>query len=280
MVEPKSQQSVILYPGCLILARFPDYERAAAEVLTDLGFEVRSPEGFCCCGATLLPGISSRWLHLASYTLALAAKHGAWLVTLCGNCFHNFQRARKTLIESESERRSVARALAALGLPFPDDLELRHLIHLLSSEARALRSRVARAFSGRVAITYPCQVFRPLPLAEADEVSTLSTIVEALGCEVVDYSAQYDCCGATALLYDRNFALRQGQKKLQQATAEGADLLVAGCGNCLLLLERHRPEMQLQGKSASLAACSVAELAAWTIGHPVHKLDQVTGCHT
>ena len=83
---------IAIYPGCMVLARFQEYELASRRVLEQLGYEIVELGEFCCCGASLLPGVTDNWVNLAAYTLALAEKVGANIVTLCGNCTNNFKR--------------------------------------------------------------------------------------------------------------------------------------------------------------------------------------------
>ena len=50
-------ERMILYPGCLVLSRFHEYEMVSRRVLRKLGIEVLDMEEFCCCGSSLVSGV-------------------------------------------------------------------------------------------------------------------------------------------------------------------------------------------------------------------------------
>ena len=76
------------------------------------------------------------------------------------------------------------------------------------------------------------------------EPQDVRCLVQLTGAEVVDYGGEDECCGATLYLTDRDLALAAGRRKLEAVAGEGADLLLHGCGNCQLLLQRFRGLME------------------------------------
>ena len=64
----KRSKKILLFPGCVALYRFVDYEVAARKVLEALGLEVLSPGTALCCGA-FLEGRHPHWMRYSAFIL-------------------------------------------------------------------------------------------------------------------------------------------------------------------------------------------------------------------
>lgn len=215
----------------------PQYEKAAKRVLEELNIELEDIPCAACCGAPL-ESFTDKWLYLAAYNLSLAERMGLEVVTLCGNCTNTLLRANVALGDP-SLRQRVNDRLGELGLHIEGKPTVKHLVQLLIEHLEALRERIRTEWSLKIALTHPCQAFRPHEILGFDDPlrpQALRRIVELTGAEVMTYEAEYDCCGSTLYLADEGLALEAGQRKMRSAA--GADLLIDACGNCQLLLER------------------------------------------
>jgi heterodisulfide reductase subunit B len=225
------------FPGCLVLQRMPQYEKAAKTVLRELDIHLGDIPHAACCGAPL-ESFTDAWLYLAAYNLSLAEGMGLDILTLCGNCTNSLLRATVALKDS-SVRRQANDRLHKIGLHIEGKTTVKHLVRMLSEHLEALRERITTRLSLKVALTHPCQAFRPREILRFDDPlqpQLMRRIVELTGAEVIAYEGEYDCCGSTLYLVDEKLALEAGHRKLDSAA--GADVLVDACGNCQLLLER------------------------------------------
>jgi heterodisulfide reductase subunit B len=260
-----------LFPGCLVLQRMPQYEKATKEVLGAIGIQVENIPRAACCGAPL-ESFTDRWLHFAAYNLSLTQRMGLDVVTLCGNCANTLLRANVAL-ENPSPRREVNAVLSRLGLRYDGNTNIQHLVQLLSERLDELRARMTRRLPLRVAVTHPCQAFRPHEVACFDdplEPQAMRQLVALTGAEVVDYVAEHDCCGSTLYLADQELGLEAGRHKL--ASAEGADVLVDACGNCQLLLERFRGLLTDSHERSRLVVLTLPQLLGLAMGIDVADL--------
>lgn len=241
-------RAFLLYPGCTVLARYPDYEAESRRVLATIGIETRDLEAFCCCGASLAPGIWEEWACLPAYTLAQAERDGLDVLTLCGGCTNTFRRA-ETYLKNDSELLGKTNhALGKLGLSYSGGVRVRHLIEVLEENLSALSQKVKRRLKHRVALSPPCQVFRPSRLygARKTRPGSMRRIAEKIGIQLIDYPLEDDCCGSTLLTVDQSMAIRAGTSKLMSAIDHGADVVCVACGNCLFLLHRYQKKMGLK----------------------------------
>jgi heterodisulfide reductase subunit B len=254
-----------LFPGCLVLQRMPQYEKASKEVLSAVGIELETIPRAACCGAPL-ESFTDRWLYFAAYNLGLAEGMGLDVATLCGNCTNTLLRAKRALGDP-SLRNEVNVTLSEMGLRYEGNATVKHLVQLLSENLDQLSERMTKKLPLKVAVTHPCQAFRPHEVTGFDdplEPQAMRRIVALTGAELVDYAAEHDCCGSTLYLADQELGLEAGRRKL--ASAAGADLLVDACGNCQLLLERFRGLMEDSARQSRTVVLTLPQLLGLAMG--------------
>jgi heterodisulfide reductase subunit B len=230
-------QSLALFPGCLVLQRMPQYEKAARMVLRELGISVETIPYAACCGAPL-ESFGDKWIYFAAYNMSLSERLGRDVVTLCGNCTNTLLRAKVAMGEAPL-RQGVNDRLEKMGLRFEGWVRVKHLVQLLAEHHDELRRKMTTELPLKVAVTHPCQAIRPSEVMHFDDPAqpqAMRCLVALTGAQVLDYDAEQDCCGSTLYLGDEELGLEAGRRKL--ASADAADVLVDACGNCQLLLER------------------------------------------
>ena len=260
-----------MFPGCLVLQRLPQYEKATKRVLRELGIQLENVPHAACCGAPL-ESSSDRWLFFAAYNLSLAERSGQEMVTLCGNCTNTLLRATAALREP-SLRLGVNETLGKIGLRFEGTTTVKHLVQLLDEHLGELRQNIIRELSLRVAVTHPCQAFRPHEVIHFDDPlqpQAMRRIVGLTSAEVITYDAEYDCCGSTLYLADEELGLEAGRRKL--ASASEADVLVDACGNCQLLLGRFQGLIGKGDEGMRSVVLTLPQLLGLGLGIDVEEL--------
>ncbi|WP_338833248.1 8-methylmenaquinol:fumarate reductase membrane anchor subunit [Moorella humiferrea] len=233
-------ETIILYPGCLVSYRFPEYEAAAKLLLQHLGYHVTSLPHALCCGS-FLEGSTPNWINYTAYNLALAAKMQSPLVTLCGGCTNAFKRVQHMLLAEPQLLGLVNTRLARLNLKLEPVVPVQHLIQILLARHRDLEEMVTRFLPFKVAPVYPCQVFRPGNIMNFDHPlrpNSLAQLITLTGATAQNYSQEYQCCGSSLYMINPEIAFTMGKMKIESMIASGADLAITACGNCHLLLQR------------------------------------------
>ncbi len=220
----------------------PEYELATRAVLSALGIELEIVQQAACCGTPVAESFTADWVYLAAYNLALVERMGCdTVVTVCGGCTNGLVRGVHAL-QDPDVRAEANRRLEPWRLSVAGQVEVKHLVRLLAEREDDLRARIVRPLALRVALTNPCQVFRPGDVMGGDDPDdpmrprSMRRLVELTGAEVVEYGGEDECCGATLYLAAPKLSLAAGRRKLE-ATQE-ANLLLHSCGNCHLLLRR------------------------------------------
>lgn|GEM_PF-596835 len=262
----------IIFPGCMVLARFHEYEKASEMILEQLGFEITQLSEFCCCGASLMPGVTDNWINLSAYTLALAEKSGADIVTLCGNCTSNFRRTNLYLSKDPKISDQIRSALGKLALSYSGGVNVRHLIEVLIDRQKDIRKLVQRQLTFKVAVAFPCQLLRPKAIAGIINAQDLKVMLKSLGVKIIDYPQEAECCGATALLFDEELGINKGMLKLESAKSHGADVFCSSCGNCLYQMDRYQNKMYPNNSDQKIPVISLPQLIGLLFGYSEESL--------
>lgn len=228
-------------------------------MLGELDIHLEDIPHAACCGAPLESFIDE-WLYLAAYNLSLAERMGLDMLTVCGNCTNILVRANATLRDPSLHYQASDR-LDKIGLHIEGKTTVKHLVQILSEHLEALRKKMRTELSLRVALTHPCQAFRPHEILGFDDPlkpQAMRRIVELTGAEVITYEGEYDCCGSTLYLADEALALEAGQRKL--GLAAEADVLIDACGNCQLLLERFQSLIRQRSPESRMAVLTLPQL--------------------
>lgn len=265
------------YPGCLVLQRMPEYELATRAVLSVLGIELEIVQQAVCCGSPVVESFTADWVYLAAYNLARVEQMGhSTVVTVCGGCTNTLVRGIRAL-QDPATRTEANRRLKSLGLSITGHVAVKHLVRLLAEREDDLRARVVRPLHLRVAITNPCQAFRPgdvMGVANEDPMKpqAMRRLVELTGAEVVEYGGEDECCGATLYMAAPKLSLAAGRRKLAATREQNADLLLHSCGNCHLLLRRFQRVLVRDEPNLRQRAMFLPQLIGLAMGFPEREL--------
>ncbi len=245
------------YPGCTLSTKARGYDASGRAVAKALGLELEELQDWNCCGATF-PLAMDNLLAMTGPTQVLvqARAHSDRLVTLCAICYNVLKRTNYFL-QSDAEKRD--RINYFIEADYAGDLRVQHFLEILRDELgfEALKQRVdeARKETGksleglRVAPYYGCLLLRPekeLQLDNAEDPRILEDLLQAIGCDPVDFSHRVECCGSYLLVTSPDLAADMSYAVLQSAAHNGAHLLVTACPLCQYNLDHKQAEMARQ----------------------------------
>ncbi|MEA4901585.1 CoB--CoM heterodisulfide reductase iron-sulfur subunit B family protein [Desulfitobacterium sp.] len=238
------KKKVAIYPGCLILYRFPEYESSAKQLLQLCGYEITFLPQALCCGS-YLEGINPNWFNFTAYNLALAEKENVSLITLCGGCTNTFYRVQQMFREKPEMLHQVNLKLAEFDLKLTQTIEVQHLIKVLYEQQASLKMLKLRSLNLKVAPVYPCQVYRPGSIMHFDhplKPKSLSALISITGATPIHYPQEHECCGSSLYLSKPEMAFQIGKQRIENLKEREADVAVTACGNCHLLLQRFQSQ--------------------------------------
>jgi Fe-S oxidoreductase len=252
----KEFDRIVVFPGCVVSARFPGLVYRMFQLLVLLGVDPKRivVEDDLCCGSFLdqvdstlfsTNGVQvfKRMIEKASHVLVL---------TSCGSC---------TATLRELKDRIVARAKAGNARATMSGMNIMHYAELLSlAESRAMLQPLlnpekiagTKTNGVHVYMQYPCQA--TIDDETRDErVNGLGDLLGMLGYVVTSIDKDLACCGSSLLDTHPDLAIEYGIRRVTNITDRSKvpiDQIVIACGNCYRLLVDFKPSMDVENDGA------------------------------
>jgi len=233
--------AVSYFPGCTLSTKAAGYDRSGRAVADALGMTFSELPEWQCCGATF-PLATDNTMSLIAPTrlLTLAQKSGGHVTTLCAICFHVLRRTQHYL---NTKPEVLERINWFTEEPYEGKTRVSHFLELLRDELtwETLATRVSNPLKGlKVAPYYGCLLLRPhteINLDSVDEPRILHDCLKALGCEVVDFPYEMECCGSYLAVSKPDLPEKLSKDILVSARRQGAQALVTACPLCQFNLD-------------------------------------------
>ncbi|MBQ4642310.1 MAG: CoB--CoM heterodisulfide reductase iron-sulfur subunit B family protein [Oscillospiraceae bacterium] len=233
------------FPGCTLRTKGKELDqwgRAAAEVL---GFALEEPENWQCCGAVYPMAKDEIATRLSSVrVLADAKAQGRELVTLCSACHHVIKRVNGDMQRDADICDKVNRYLK-LDTPYAGETNVLHYLEVLRDRIGfdALKEKVVHPLTGvKIGAYYGCLLLRPgkeMGFDNPENPRILEDFIRAIGAEPVIYARRNECCGGYCTLENKSYATKQVDKIMDNAKAQGAQMLITACPLCMYNLKEN-----------------------------------------
>ncbi|MCP4041215.1 MAG: disulfide reductase [Gammaproteobacteria bacterium] len=242
------------YPGCTLKTKAGGYERSAMDCARALGFFLDEITEWNCCGASF-PLTKSNVMGLAAPTNVLmetekyCRKQGIdpHLITLCSFCYNTLKRTDFALSEEPEKLKTLNQFL---NRDYKGTVRVVHYLEYLrdvigfDNLAKMVKTDMS---SVRVAPYYGCLLLKPkkeIGLDDPEEPTIIHDFLDALGCQVVDFPGQVDCCGSYLIMREPEKVLELSYNILSEADSYGAHAVVTACPLCHSNLDKSQGEMR------------------------------------
>jgi len=229
------------FPGCTLSTKAVGYDVSGRAVAAALGLTFEELPEWQCCGATFPLATDNAMALIAPTRMLVHAQHaGGHMTTLCAICYHVLKRTQVFL---ERQPEALERINWFIEEPYAGQARVTHFLELLRDELGwdALTKRVIRPLSGlRVAPYYGCLLLRPgdeIGLDDPDDPTILHKCLAALGCEVVDFPYQVECCGSYLAVSKPELPERLSWEIVASARRHGAQVIATACPLCQFNLD-------------------------------------------
>jgi heterodisulfide reductase subunit B2 len=242
------------FPGCTLSTKAAGYDISGRAVAQALDMALDDLPEWQCCGATFpLATDNSMALIAPARLLAQAEKAGGHVTTLCAVCFHVLRRSQYFL---EHKPEMLERINWFTEETYAGNTKVSHFLELLRDHLtyKVLADKVTNPLKGlKVAAYYGCLLLRPqneIQLDDPDQPRILHDCLTALGCEVIDFPYQVECCGSFLAVNKPEVPDILAKDILDSARKHGAQALVTACPLCQFNLDyAQRPETSLNGSN-------------------------------
>lgn len=260
---------VAYFPGCTLSTKASGYDRSGRAVAEVLGLAFEELSEWQCCGATFPLSIENAMALIAPVRLLTQAQQaGGHVTTLCAICFHVLRRTQNFM---QRHPEILERINWFTEEPYTGTSRVSHFLELLRDELtwEGLESRVVHPLRGlRVAPYYGCLLLRPLAeigLDDPEEPSILHDCLAALGCEVVDFPYQTECCGSYLAVSKPDLPEKLAREILASARRQGAQAIVTACPLCQFNLD-YPQRSEVVGTGNGLPVLYFTQLMAIALG--------------
>jgi heterodisulfide reductase subunit B len=272
------------FPGCISTNVYPSIERATCLVMAELGYE-RVDQPFACCPP---PGVIRSydkyiWVTMAARNLAVAAREGIPVLTICNGCYGTLAESVAWLGRDNNLLETITSELTEAGIDGAKgvaDVEVLHLLDLLGTEDAMARidARVVHRLGTKVAVHYGCHYLKPSSTTGRDPVgpTALDELVELAGFESVAFPQKLSCCGAGGGVWSgkEETSLAILGRKLGQMSGAGAKAVVNVCPFCHMQFDQG--QRRLGKGSPSIPSLHLVQLLGLAFG----MKDKALGLHT
>jgi Fe-S oxidoreductase len=225
--QPKLQEKVAFYAGCLIDFAYPEMGEALVKTLNKAGIEVIFPEEQTCCGA---PARYSGAYEVAAKNAvdnikALLAEDVTYVVSACPTCTvaldHEFISTFESL--GQTEWLPQARELAAKTVDFST------LVKKLVDEGRLTLKEGQQL--GKVTYHDSCHLKRTLHVSEEPR-----ELLQRAGYELTEMFEADTCCGMGGSYSIKlpEISAPILQRKLRNIKETGAPVVAMDCPGCVM----------------------------------------------
>ena len=244
------------YPGCVSRGGCPELYPAAMQVCHRLGIELEEMTGASCTGAGVLQEKNQLLGDtLNARTFAMAEKMGLPIMTICSTCQGVMSQANNRLKRDPDLLAKVNGYLAEEGLEYKGTADPKHLLWVLLEDVGIdnLKEHFTLPLNEvRLAPFYGCYIMRPSEALDfenhPERQTSLETIIEALGADLVDFEGKSRCCGFPILTINEKNSVAMVAKHTSTVADLGADAMVTPCPLCHLNLDGFQPKAQAQAQ--------------------------------
>ncbi|MEJ2037728.1 MAG: CoB--CoM heterodisulfide reductase iron-sulfur subunit B family protein [Desulfosarcinaceae bacterium] len=239
-----SVSGYLYFPGCKLTPFLPQYDRSVRAVLDALEVPLTDLE-LNCCGYPVRSIDFTASMLCGARILARAAAMQLPVLTPCKCCFGNLKQADYWLRHDSGLRKRVNTLLGEEGLQWSQGVAVRHLLSALAEDVGLARIRAAvkQDLDGlAVAVHYGCHALRPGDVTQFDNPlapTIFENLVTAMGAFPVNWPLRLDCCGHPAWEKNNRVSLGLSRRKLADAQASGALMLVTACTYCQLQFDEN-----------------------------------------
>ncbi|MBN1537230.1 MAG: CoB--CoM heterodisulfide reductase iron-sulfur subunit B family protein [Anaerolineales bacterium] len=233
--------SIAYFPGCTLSTKATGYDISGRAVAQALGMPLEELPEWQCCGATFpLATENSMALIAPTRLLAQVEKVGGKVTTLCAICFHVLRRSQNFL---ENHPEMLDRINWFTEEPYSGKATVTHFLEILRDELtwKGLSEKVNTPLKGlRVAPYYGCLLLRPpteIKMDDPENPTILHECLTALGCDVVDFPYQSECCGSYLAVSKPDLPEKLAGEITASARRHGAQALVTACPLCQFNLD-------------------------------------------
>ncbi len=243
------------YPGCSSqkAASASNYQVSVDSMCEVLDIKLNEIPDWNCCSASIgyAGGGELPRLALSARNMAISeqANPGQDIVATCAACWLATRETKERLLEDDQLMKETNEALAAAGLEYKAEQNVRHMVEVLIEDFGydALGEKVTNPLDGiKIAGYVGCQTNRPFGIdgESFENPKYLDKLVETMGAEPVEnYDKKVSCCGGALAFSEPEKSQALIKDIIEAAYDGGADMIVTPCPVCQMNVEVYQDQI-------------------------------------
>ena len=253
------------YPGCTLKTKAKDLDKYAHLSAQALGVELEELPDWQCCGGVYPMASDEIATKLSSVrALASAKAKGNDLITVCSAC-HNVIKQTNEVMKTDENMVLKVNNYLKLDEPYNGETSVIHYLEMLRDKIGfdTIKEKVTNPLTDKkIAAYYGCLLLRPSKVMQFDDPENPTIIedfIKAIGATPVSYSMRNECCGGYVTMENKALAQKKSNAVLENAKANGAEMVVTACPLCLYNLNKN-------GSCEEISVHYFTELLAQSLG--------------
>ncbi len=230
--------NVSYFPGCTLKNKAVDLDIYARKSAEALGVTLEEIENWQCCGGVYLTANNEVATKLSSVRALKEAKDKKQpLVTVCSAC-HNVIKQTNHALKTDKEFCDKVNNYSAFDAPYTGETEVLHYLEMLRDIVGfdKLSEKVTNPLKGKkIGAYYGCLLLRPssvMQMDDAENPTIMENFIKALGADPIIFAKRNECCGGYVSLESPSLAEKNSQSVIQNAKAQGAEMIITACPLC------------------------------------------------
>jgi len=272
--KTQAQETYSLFPGCIAKNMYPSIEKSTYNIFEKIGVKLLNHRYSCCPAPGVFRGYDRKThMTLGVRNIVMAAQDNVDVMTICNGCYGSLWEANEMFKKSKENQDFVNEKLSKIGLSYDGKTNVLHFVDVLHDHLDEIIKVKELDLGLKVAVHYGCHYLRPSekhPDMNPESPHVIEDVVEALGCESVDFKNKLSCCGAGGGVWSgaEELGLRILDEKLTNVQEAGADCIVNICPFCHMHLDQSQGKLE---KRYKIPIMHLSELTGLAFGiRPKH----------
>lgn len=273
-----------LFKSCTAGAVYPGIELSVKYILDVIEADyIDDPRQSSCAGLGVYMGVvpieTDMALNARNFSLA-AETENQNILCICPMSYNNLKHCQKLISKEKKLEKQFSIMLKKMGIKYDCTPEVSHVSDAFLARRSEIAQKAVHSLSGVKAVThhgchYSKFFFKDVTSGTFENPTVLDNILKEFGCEVLDYSEKFLCCGGGLhrSVIDREYPRGILRRKMASITEVKPDMIVTQCPGCTFNLEYYQESlMEELNMSERIPVLYISELLALLLGAQPEKI--------
>jgi len=276
-LAPVPLNNYYLFKSCIAGSVYPGIEISIRYVMDALSVDYTDdPRQSSCTGFAVHEGVMPVETNLAinARNLSLAAgSDNPNIICTCPTSYSNLKDCKKLLSKEEKLEKQVKDVMEEVNINYDVSPEINHVSDVFLTKMDDILEKTLHSLEGVRAVThhgchYSKFFFKDVRSGSFEKPTVLDETLKKLGCEVLDYSEQFLCCGSglRRSIIEMEYPREILRRKFASISEAEPDIIVTQCPECTFNLDYYQESILGDALNREIPVLYISELLALLMG--------------